>query len=154
MGLRTAVEQYFPDAEFQRCIVHFYRNVLSRVPRRVMPELSQGLKAIHEQESAEEAWVKAQRLINRHNKGLPGAMSVLEAGLEDTLTYYHFPPKHRTRTRTNNPLEHHIKVARRRTKAVGSFPDVTSARMLVTARLKWHQKNGHICPGNTETTNS
>ena len=140
LGLRAGAEQYLPEAGFQRCIVHCYRNVLSKVPRRMMPELSQGLKAIHAQEAAEEARLKAQRLIARHKKGLPGAMSVLEAGLEDTLTYYDFPSRHRVRIGTNNPLERHIKEARRRTKAVGSFPDVTSARMLVTARFKWHQE--------------
>jgi len=140
LGLRAAAEQYFPESGFQRCIVHFYRNVLSKVPRRMHQEVSQGLKAIHAQETADEARVKAQRLISKHKKGLPSAVAVLEAGLEDTLTYYRFPPRHRTRIRTNNPLERHIKEARRRTKAVGSFPDVTSARMLVTARFKWHQE--------------
>ena len=140
LGLRAAAEQYFPDAGFQRCIVHFYRNVLAKVPHRMQQEVSQGLKAIHAQESAEEARIKATRLINKHKKGLPGAVAVLEAGLEDTLTYFQFPPRHRVRIRTNNPLERHIKEARHRTKAVGSFPDVNSARMLVTARFKWHQE--------------
>ena len=140
LGLRAAAEQYFPNSGFQRCVVHFYRNVLSKVPRRMMSEVAQGLKAIHAQETADEARVKAQRLIAKHKKGLPGAMSVLEAGLEDTLTYYRFPSKHRTRIRTNNPMERLIKEARRRTKAVGSFPDSNSAKMLVAARLKWQQE--------------
>jgi len=62
--------------------VHFYRNVLSKVPRRMMSEVAQGLKAIHAQETAEEARLKARRLINKHKKGLPGAIAILEAGLE------------------------------------------------------------------------
>ncbi|MBN2253478.1 MAG: IS256 family transposase [Kosmotogaceae bacterium] len=140
LGLRSAAEDVFPKAGFQRCIVHFYRNVLTKVPRRMMTEVSDGLKAIHAQEDEDEARVKAQRFINKHKKGLPGAMAILEAGLEDTLTYYRFPQKHRKRIRTNNPMERHIKEARRRTKAVGSFPDSRSAVMLVTARFRWHQE--------------
>lgn len=140
LGLRAAAEQFYPLAGFQRCVVHFYRNVLSKVPRRMMPEVAQGLKAIHAQETAEEARVKAQRLISKHKKGLPGAIAILEAGLEDTLTFYQFPSKHRMRIRTNNPMERLIKEARRRTKAVGSFPDANSAKMLVAARLKWQQE--------------
>jgi transposase-like protein len=140
LGLRAAAEQFFPKAGFQRCVVHFYRNVLSKVPRRMMSEMSQGLKAIHAQESAEEARIKAERLMKKHRKGLPGAIEILEAGLEDTLTYYRFPPRHRTRIRTNNPMERLIREARRRTRVVGSFPDANSAKMLVAARLKWQQE--------------
>lgn len=140
LGLRAAAEKFFPKASFQRCVVHFYRNVLTKVPRRMMAEFAQGLKAIHAQETAEEARVKAQRLISKYKKQLPGAVAILEAGLEDTLSFYVYPSKHRTRIRTNNPLERLIKEARRRTKAVGSFPDANSARMLVVARLKWQQE--------------
>ena len=140
LGLRAAAEQFYPLAGFQRCVVHFYRNVLSKVPRRMMSEVAQGLKAIHAQETAEEARVKAQRLINKHKKGLPGAMSILKAGLEETLTFCQFPSRHRMRIRTNNPIERLIKEARRRTKTVGSFPDSNSAKMLVAARLKWQQE--------------
>jgi transposase-like protein len=67
---------------------------------------------------------------------LPEAAKKVEAGIEETLTYMHFPPEHWTRIRTNNGIERIMKEIRRRTRVVGSFPDGNSALMLVCARLR------------------
>ena len=60
----------------------------------------------------------------------------VEDGIEETLTYMDFPSQHWTRLRTNNTLERLNREIKRRTKAVGAFPDGQSALMLVCARLR------------------
>ena len=139
-GLGEALSECFPQADWQRCTVHHYRNVLTMVPRRMREEVVSSLKAIHNQESAEEARSKAQRVISRYRKGLPDAMRILEDGLEGTLTYYSYPKRHWRYIRTNNPLERLFREVKRRTKVVGVFPDVTSCLMLATARLRWTEE--------------
>jgi transposase-like protein len=95
------------------------------------------LKAIHAQESREEALKKA-RTVSRKLKSmkLKKAAKVLDEGIEETLSYYSFPHEHWLRIRTNNPLERIMREIRRRTRVVGSFPDGNSALMLVAARLR------------------
>ena len=61
---------------------------------------------------------------------------LVEVGIDDTLTYYAYPPQHWIKLKTNNPMERLLKEARRRTKVVGAFPDGQSALMLVAARLR------------------
>ena len=68
-------------------------------------------------------------------------MRTLRQGLREALTYYQFPEAHWTRIRTNNPLERLLREVKRRLKVVDTFPDVESALMLATARLKWTQES-------------
>jgi transposase-like protein len=140
-GLVRAVGEVFPMARYQRCIVHFYRNVLSRVPKHQMREVAAGLKAIYAQESEEEARAKAQRLQERYGARFPEAVKVLQEGLDETLVFYQFPRGHWIRIRTNNLLERLNKEIRRRTKVVGAFPDGKSALILITARVQWVKEN-------------
>ena len=67
---------------------------------------------------------------------LKEAAKKVEDGIEETLTYSDFPSEHWTRIRTNNIIERLNREIRRRTRVVGSFPDVNSALMLVCARLR------------------
>lgn len=60
----------------------------------------------------------------------------LEEGIEETLTYMEFPSQHWTRIRTNNTIERLNREIKRRTRAIGAFPDGQSALMLVCARLR------------------
>ena len=71
---------------------------------------------------------------------LPEACSVLEEGLEDTLTFYSYPRSHWRHIRSNNPLKRLFREVRRRTRVVGAFPDLTSCLMLACARLKWTEE--------------
>jgi transposase-like protein len=137
LGLVKAAAEVYPMAFYQRCIVHFYRNVLSRVPRQHMKEVADALKAIYAQESVEEARAKAQRLQEKYGTRFPEAVKVLLEGLEETFTFYRFPRGHWIRIRTNNLLERLNKEIRRRTKVVGAFPDGKSALLLITARVQW-----------------
>ena len=136
-GLIEAVAEVFPKTDWQRCVVHFYRNVFSHVPNGKVAEVARMLKAIHVQEDRKAAQVKATEIVTRLKAmKLKAAAELLEQRVAETLTYYAYPPTHWRQIRTNNPLERIIREIRRRTRVVGAFPDGHSALMLVAARLR------------------
>lgn len=138
LGLVEAIGEVFPQAKWQRCVVHFYRNVFTKVPRNeVGRKVIKMLKAIHSQEDKAEAREKANRVIKElRSMRLVDAAKIVETGIDETLTYMDFPSEHWLKIRTNNPLERIMKEIRRRTRVVGAFPDGKSALMLVAARLR------------------
>jgi putative transposase len=137
LGMLEAVGEVFPEAKYQRCTVHFYRNVFSGVPRSKGKIVAKMLKAIHAQESKSAAREKAKLIIaTLKEMKLKEAAAKMEAGIEETLTYMDFPFEHWTRIRTNNVIERLNREIRRRTRVVGTFPDGNSALMLVCARLR------------------
>ena len=88
LGMLEAVGEVFPEAKYQRCTVHFYRNVFSVIPRSKVKAVSQMLKAIHAQESKRAAREKARAVVAelRAMKLMAGAKKV-EDSIEETLTY-------------------------------------------------------------------
>jgi transposase-like protein len=136
-GLVEAAREVFPQAGYQRCLVHFYRNILAKVPKHRTATVAASLKAIFAQESAAEALAKAKRVIEQNQKAFPDAMRTLEQGLVETTTFYRFPKTHWIKIRTNNPIGRLIREIRRRTRVVGAFPDGKSALLLITARVKY-----------------
>ena len=137
LGMVEAIGQVFPHARYQRCTVHFYRNVFSATPNKHVKEVAKMLKAIHAQESKEAAKEKAELVIKRLKEmKLQTAAKKVEEGIEETLTYMNFPSRHWTKIRTNNTIERVNREIKRRTKAIGAFPDGQSALMLVCARLR------------------
>ncbi len=137
LGLLEVIPDFYPKAKWQRCMVHFYRNIFSLVPHGKAKEVATMLKAIHAQENIEEARRKrdmvAQKLVEM--KLGKAAEAVRKVG-DETFAYYSFPVEHWKRIRTNNGLERIMKEIRRRTRVVGAFPDGESAVMLVAARLR------------------
>jgi putative transposase len=137
MRLAESAAEFFPEAGWQRCVVHFYRNVFSHVPRPKMREVAAMLKAIHAAEDGQAAREKARQVSAKlREQRLTRAAELVEASIEETLAYYAFPEEHWRRIRTNNPLERILREIRRRTRAVGSFPDGQSALNLAAARLR------------------
>jgi transposase-like protein len=137
MGLIESVREYYPEADWQRYTVHFYRNVFSHVPNTKVKLVANMLKAIHAQESLEAAQQKSQAVIESlRQMKLPKAASLVGNAIGETLTYYRYPDTHWRRIRTNNPLERIMREIRRRTRVVGAFPDGNSALMLCAARLR------------------
>ena len=137
IGLSESIGDFYPEVKWQRCIVHFYRNVFSVVPRGRVKKVAMMLKAIHASEDRDAANEKAQSVIKKLKKQkLPQAAKKLEDSIHETLAYYDFPDAHWRRIRTNNPLERILREVRRRTRVVGAFPDGNSALMLVAARLR------------------
>lgn len=136
-GLVEAVAEVFPNTDWQRCVVHFYRNVFSHVPNGKVAEIARMLKAIHAQEDRKAAQGKAIEVVARLKAmKLKAAAELVEQKVSETMTYYGYPSTHWRQIRTNNPLERIIREIRRRTRVVGVFPDGKSALMLVPARLR------------------
>jgi transposase-like protein len=137
LGVVEAAATVFPDAGWQRCVVHFERNVLSAVPRERMAEVAAMMKAVYASEDRSAAEAKADAVAAKlDGMRLHPAARVLRAGVGETLTYLRFPRGHWRRIRTNNLLERLMKEIRRRTRVVGAFPDGRSAVMLAAARLR------------------
>ena len=137
LGMLESIPEVFPDAKYQRCTVHFYRNIFSATPRNKMKEVSMLLKAIHAQECKVSAKEKAKQVADKlREMKLASAAKKVEDGIEETLTYMDFPSQHWTRIRTNNTIERLNREIKRRTRAIGAFPDGQSALMLVCARLR------------------
>jgi putative transposase len=138
LGLIENLAEFYPEARWQRCVVHFYRNVWTKVPSGKVKEVAAMLKAIHAQEDRDAAREKARLVIEKlRAMKLRDAAELIEAGVEETLSYYAFPSEHWRSLRTNNPLERLNREIRRRTRVVGAFPDGRSALMLVAARLRY-----------------
>ena len=129
LGLVESVGEVYPQARWQRCVVHWYRNAFSHVPNTKVREASLMLKAIHAQECREAAQAKAEEVAGKLRAlRLTKVASWLEETVEETLVYYAFPDEHWRRIRTNNPLERIMREIRRRTRVVGVFPDGQALR--------------------------
>ena len=147
LGLVDSLAEFYPESAWQRCVVHFYRNVFTATPTGKVKEVAAMLKAIHAQEDLASARQKAAAVVVKlREMRLVKAAAMLEEGIEETLAYMSFPREHWRCLRTNNPLERLNREVRRRTRVVGAFPDGKSALMLVSARLrhiagtKWGQR--------------
>lgn len=137
MGLVEAAGELYPDALWQRCTVHWYRNAFSHVPNTKMREVALMLKAIHAQENREAAMKKASDVqASLRAMKLGEVADWVEETVAETLSYYAFPNEHWRRIRTNNPLERIMREIRRRTRVVGAFPDGQSCLNLAAARLR------------------
>ena len=105
-GLIESAAEYLPEARWQRCMIHFYRNVFSHVPAAKVRDVAHMLKAIHAQESREAAEQKARMIIEELKaRKMSKAAELVEQAVNETLTYYAFPDIHWQKIRTNNPLE-------------------------------------------------
>ena len=131
-GIKAAVAAELPGAEWQRCAVHFQRNVLSHVPASSMAEVAEDLSAIFKVRRGKTAEALAEEFVDLYEKSYPKAISVFEAGIEDALTYLRYPGPHHARIRSTNMLERLFKEVKRRTRVVGVFPNETSAATLAT----------------------
>jgi putative transposase len=131
-GIKAAVAGELPGVGWQRCVVHFERNVLSHVPAASTAEVAQDLKAIFKVKREKTAWALAEGFVELHGRRFPKAVSVFEAGIDDALSYLGYPGSHHARIRTTNMLERLFEEVKRRTKVVGVFPNETSASTLAT----------------------
>jgi len=138
LGLVQNLGHFFPGVLWQRCLVHFERNVLNTVPLSRSEEVTRMLRAVYAQENRQSALEKTASVVSKlREMKLESAARTLESGIEETLSYYAFPSRHWRKIRTNNTLERLNREIRRRTNVVGSFPDGEAALMLAAARLRY-----------------
>jgi putative transposase len=129
-GLKNAVRKVL-KVEWQRCKVHFYRNVLVHVPKRSQGEVSEAMKAVFVQRDEKSAKTKAADLVRQFQSRFAKAMEIFEAGIDDVLSYLHYPQPHRVRISSTNPLERLNLEIRRRTRVVGIFPNPAACLRLI-----------------------
>jgi transposase-like protein len=129
-GLKNSARKVL-KAEWQRCKVHFYRNVLVHVPKRSQAEVSEAMKAVFVQRDEKSAKSKAAELVKQWQSRFPKAMEIFEAGVDDVLSYQHYPASHRGRISSTNPIERLNLEIRRRTRVVGIFPNRAACLRLI-----------------------
>jgi transposase-like protein len=134
-GLKEAIETVLTGASWQRCRVHFMRNVLAHIPKRDKSMVAAALRTIFAQPNQEAARQQLAEVARAMGERWPKAADVLLAGEEDVLSYMTFPPEHWTRIYSTNPLERLNREVKRRTNVVGIFPDSDAVLRLVGSVL-------------------
>jgi transposase-like protein len=130
-GLTKALK-VFNGASWQRCRVHFMRNVLCRVPKAAQGFVSATVRHIFNQPTYDDALAKLEEAVTLLENKYPAAAQVLREGGIDAITYMSFPDKHRRQIHSTNPLERLNREIKRRVDVVGIFPNNASALRLVT----------------------
>jgi putative transposase len=134
-GLKAAIGQVLTGATWQRCRVHFMRNVLAHVPKRDKALVAAAIRTVFAQPDREAARQQLAEVVKAMCKRWPRAAEILERAEDDILAYMAFPRKHWTRIYSTNPLERLNKEVKRRTQVVGVFPDQPSVIRLTGAIL-------------------
>lgn len=134
-GISPAVSKTFIGCSWQRCKVHFMRNILARVKHSDKRVFAEKLKQIWLQPDKQSAVQTARHFIEEYEGKYPEAIKCLEKGLEDSLQFYNFSTFDKRKIASTNVLERLIKEIRRRTRVVGVFPTSDSYIRLVTCCL-------------------
>ena len=132
-GIAKAVRHHLPEAPQQRCCVHLQRNVVGKAPQKLRARLANAVWQVFLAPTKAEARRRAAELAAGLGRQLPESMACLDAGFEAATKFYAFPKAHWHRIRSTNGLERLHGEIKRRTNAVGAFPDRASALRLVTA---------------------
>jgi putative transposase len=134
-GIQAAVRKEWLGTSWQRCKVHFMRNILAKVPHKEKARFAERLKQIWMQPDKRNAKRMAALVCEEYEKRFPEAIHCLEEGLEDSLQFYHFPEIDKKRISSTNVVERIIREIRRRSRVIGVFPTVDSYVRLVTCYL-------------------
>ncbi len=132
-GLIAAARKVLPEARQQRCTVHLIRNVFTQLPKQHQKCLARELVAVLHADSLTAANAKLRTFSKQFGKQFPEAVACLERGFADATSYFAFPNAHWIRLRSTNGLERLHGEIKRRTRAIGAFPDRASALRLITA---------------------
>jgi transposase-like protein len=132
-GIAKAVRRLLPEVAQQRCTVHLQRNVLTKTPARLRSRLAKAVSEVFEAPGKAEARKRVETLAAGLGRQVPEAIECLRAGFEAATQFYAFPREHWHRIRSTNGLERLHGEIKRRTRAVGAFPDRASALRLITA---------------------
>jgi putative transposase len=134
-GLKAAIGEVLAGASWQRCRVHFMRNVLAHIPKGSKAVVAAAIRTIFAQPDRDAAGQQLSEVAKVMRPRWPKAAGLVAAAEEDVLTYMNFPPEHWTRIYSTNPLERLNKEIKRRTNVVGVFPDQASVIRLVGSIL-------------------
>lgn len=149
-GIRAALARHFQGAMWQRCRVHFKREMGRKVSYKVLKELMADLAAVYAPWERCECLQRGQEMAAKWAKRSPAVARMLQEGLEDTLTVLALPEHHRRKLTSTNLLENMMKRLKKRTRVVGIFPSRASCHRLVGSQLlelheSWQaQRNSYI----------
>jgi putative transposase len=121
-GLKTAIGKVF-GCRWQRCTVHFLRDMLGHVARTQQPLVSGAIRGIFTAASAAEARDRLGQVVDQLRPHAPKVARLLEDAEADLLAFYGFPAEHWSKLRSTNPLERVNREIGRRTDVVGIFPN-------------------------------
>ncbi|MHB0877724.1 MAG: IS256 family transposase [Anaerolineae bacterium] len=134
-GLKQAIAEVFVGATWQRCRVHFLRNVLSHVPKSAQAMVATTVRPIFQQESREQAQTQLAAVCKTLLARFPKVVALLEEAEEEILAFYDFPAEHWRQLYSTNPLERLNKELKRRSAVVGIFPNRQAVVRLLGALL-------------------
>ena len=132
-GLKAAIAKTFIGAAWQRCRVHFMRNVLAKVPKADAEMVAAAIRTIFAQPSAEAVYAQFDRIVNTLEPQFPQVGAMLVEARDDLLAFSAFPLEHWRKIWSTNPLERLHREVKRRTDVVGVFPNDEAIDRLVTA---------------------
>jgi len=134
-GLRQAIAKVITGASWQRCRVHFMRNLLSVVPKGAQDTVAAVVRTIFAAADHDSAMTQLHEVAKMLQPKFPQAAELLEDAAEDVLAHMHFPREHRRRLHSTNPIERLHKEVKRRTRVVGIFPTRDSLMRMVGTLL-------------------
>jgi transposase-like protein len=134
-GLQAAMKKEWIGSSWQRCKVHFMRNILAKVPHREKKRFAERIKQIWLQPDRASAEKYAELFILEHEKKFPEAIECLRNGLEDSLQFFGFEEVDKRKISSTNVLERVHREIRRRSRVVGIFPNRESYLRLITCYL-------------------
>jgi transposase-like protein len=134
-GLKRAITEVLLGASWQRCRVHFLRNLLARVPKSAQPMVAATVRTIFHQDSREQAQAQLQQVCATLGGRFPKVAEMLTEAEEEILTFYDFPREHWRQVYSTNPLERLNKELKRRSAVVGIFPNREAVLRLLGALL-------------------
>jgi transposase-like protein len=133
LGLKKAISTVMVGSAWQRCRVHFMRNVISRVTRTQVPMVIAAIQTIFAQPDAKSVASQFERITDTLSGQFPDVADMLSGAREDLLAFTHFPEAHWRKIWSTNPLERLNREIKRRADVVGVFPNDESVCRLVSA---------------------
>jgi transposase-like protein len=134
-GLKRAIAEVFVGAAWQRCRVHFMRNLLARVPKKAQAMVAAAVRPIFQQGDRTAAQRQLREVCTALEAQFPQAVALLVEAEEEIFTFYDFPAEHRRQIYSTNPLERLNKELKRRSAVVGIFPNRAAVIRLLGALL-------------------
>ena len=130
-GLRKAITKVLPHALWQRCYVHFLRNVLSYLSKKTDKSCFEELRQLYDRKDLDEAMTDLAVWLVKWQDKCSRLCDFVEENIEETFTFYNFPTKHRIHLRSSNLIERLNQEIKRRTKVVRIFPNAASCLRLI-----------------------
>jgi putative transposase len=134
-GLRQAIAKVITGASWQRCRVHFMRNLLSVIPKGAQDTVAAVVRTVFAAPDHGSAMIQLHEVAEMLEPKFPQAAELLEDASEDVLAHMHFPREHRRRLHSTNPIERLHKEVKRRTRVIGIFPTRDSLMRMVGTLL-------------------